>query len=113
VDRALEKCIQNHLYLQTHNDTMYNENITFLNGDVVMKQNSCLIEIAILSTILNFFFDQEASAYLDPGTGSYVLQMLIAGLLGALFFLKLLWKKIKAFLGNSFSKNNDEKRIEN
>ena len=38
-------------------------------------------------------------AYLDPGTGSLVTQMVIAGLLGAGIFLKAFWKKI-------FKKNN-------
>lgn len=36
-------------------------------------------------------------AYLDPGTGSYVIQLLIAGLMGALFLVKLYWGKIKSF----------------
>ncbi len=39
-----------------------------------------------------------AAAYLDPGTGSLVLQMALAGLLGALFTLKLYWRRLKAWL---------------
>lgn len=34
-------------------------------------------------------------AYLDPGTGSLVLQVTVAGLLGALFVLKASWRRIK------------------
>jgi len=44
-----------------------------------------------------FFFVvwvHDAYAYLDPGTGSYFLQILIAGLLGALFLIKGFWKNI-------------------
>lgn len=39
----------------------------------------------------------QAHAYLDPGTGSIILQVLMAGLLGALFTIKSLWRNIKAF----------------
>ena len=46
---------------------------------------------------------QTAYAYIDPGTGSYVVQLVIAGLLGASFAIKIYWKKIKAFLANRFS----------
>jgi hypothetical protein len=46
-----------------------------------------------------------AHAYLDPGTGSYVLQMIIAGLLGAAFAIKMYWLRIKRFLAGIFSKN--------
>jgi len=34
-------------------------------------------------------------AYLDPGSGSYLLQLLIAGLLGGLFAIRAYWGKIK------------------
>ncbi|MCF7811102.1 hypothetical protein K9N50_08970 [bacterium] len=39
----------------------------------------------------------NAYAYLDPGTGSYLLQILIAGLVGAAFSIKIFWQKIKDF----------------
>ncbi len=44
-------------------------------------------------------------AYLDPGTGSYVIQLLIAGLMGAAFLVKLYWGKIKSFFVKIFSKD--------
>jgi len=49
---------------------------------------------------------QAAFAYLDPGTGSYILQILIAGILGASFAVKIFWGKIKTFLANLFSKKS-------
>lgn len=48
--------------------------------------------------VIYFAFHQEAYAYLDPGTGSYILQMIVAALLGGLFAVKLLWSKIKNVL---------------
>jgi len=44
-----------------------------------------------------------ASAYLDPGTGSFMLQLLIGGLMGALFALGLFWRKVRAFLARIFA----------
>ena len=37
----------------------------------------------------------DAHAYLDPGTGSYIFQMLIASVVGGLFALKMYWRKLK------------------
>ena len=39
---------------------------------------------------------QPASAYLDPGTGSFIWQMLIGIVLGAAFMLKMHWQKTKS-----------------
>jgi hypothetical protein len=35
------------------------------------------------------------SLYLDPGSGSFLIQLLIAALLGGAFAIKIYWKKIK------------------
>jgi hypothetical protein len=43
-----------------------------------------------------------AAAYIDPGTGSYVLQLAIAALVGVAFSIKVFWKKIAAFLRKTF-----------
>ena len=47
---------------------------------------------------------KNAFAYIDPGTGSYVIQIVLAVLFGFLFMLKTYWKMVKAFLRNIFSK---------
>jgi nitrate/nitrite transporter NarK len=46
---------------------------------------------------------QPAYAYLDPGTGSMVLQAVVAGFFGALFAIKMYWAKITGF----FSRKKD------
>lgn len=38
-------------------------------------------------------------AYLDPGSGSILIQMIVAGLLGAGFLIRSQWAKIKKFFG--------------
>jgi len=39
--------------------------------------------------------------YIDPGSGSYLVQMIIAGILGALFYFKNAWLKIKSFFARN------------
>jgi len=48
----------------------------------------------------------EVHAYLDPGTGSMVLQILLASILGFLFTLKTYWWKFKEFLKNLVGKKS-------
>lgn len=40
-----------------------------------------------------------AHAYLDPGTGGFLLQILFGGVAGALVIIKIFWYKLKGFLG--------------
>jgi hypothetical protein len=47
-----------------------------------------------------------AHAYLDPGTGSYVLQLVIATLLGAAFAVKMFWLRIRNFFSNLLSRKS-------
>lgn len=43
----------------------------------------------------------QSLIYVDPGSGSYLVQMIIAGVLGALFYIKHIWWRIKAFFTRS------------
>lgn len=39
-----------------------------------------------------------AQAYLDPGTGSLVIQLVLGGIVAALTMVKLYWHKLKALV---------------
>ena len=54
---------------------------------------------------LSSIFPLTAFAYLDPGTGSIILQGLIAALAAAGFVMKAYWYKIKSLFGKSESKS--------
>jgi len=61
-----------------------------------------------------FIFPSQALAYLDPGTGSYFIQLIIGGFLGGLYLTKSFWsnllKKLIASLKSPFkAKSNEEK----
>jgi hypothetical protein len=47
-------------------------------------------------------------AYLDPGSGSFILQVLIATLVGGLFIVRAYWQKIVSFFRSRSSKEEDE-----
>ncbi len=52
----------------------------------------------------------RSQAYLDPGSGSFLIQLLIAGLVGAGFLVKVYWKKIKGLFSRSAAKKEDDSR---
>ena len=45
-------------------------------------------------------------AYLDPGTGSYMLQIILAAVVGLAYTIKIYWVRVKAFIVNLFSKKS-------
>jgi len=63
----------------------------------------------IMPALLYLPFHQVLHAYIDPGTGSIVLQALIGAFAAVLVAIGMFWKQIKAFVGNLFSRS---KKIE-
>lgn len=53
---------------------------------------------------VGLIFPVSAYCYIDLGTGSYILQVAIASLVGALFTLKIYWKKVVTALSKMFRK---------
>lgn len=46
--------------------------------------------------------------YIDMGTGSLVIQVLIASFVGGLFMLKMYWRKVKVFFKSIRSRGNKD-----
>jgi len=69
----------------------------------------------LITFILIFIFSsKQACAYLDPGTGSYVLQILVGALIGASVGFRMCWNKIKSFcLVYVFKKKRNESNSKN
>ena len=59
-------------------------------------------EILVLIGTLN-----KDLAYLDPGSGSFILQILLATLLASLFFMKTFWRKIFGFFKKPSSQDQN------
>jgi len=76
-----------------------------------MKRHRRWILPLVVGLVLYVVFPSKVRAYLDPGTGSYVWQMLLAALVGGLFALKMYWQRIKAALANLFSKDEEDEQV--
>ena len=59
--------------------------------------------------VLVLAFSREAWAYIDFGTGSYLFQLAIAGMVGASFAVKLFWSNVKKFFAKLFSRRHTTK----
>jgi hypothetical protein len=60
-------------------------------------------QFLIFLAVLLLATPTQLPAYVDPGSGSFFLQMLIAGLLGASMTVKTFWKQIKAYFSRGSS----------
>ena len=48
----------------------------------------------LICAVILFFDNQEAQAYINPGSGSYIFQTVIGGVLGIFYFFKKLVLKL-------------------
>jgi hypothetical protein len=63
--------------------------------------------MACLAAGCGLLFPRFAYGYIDPGTGSYIFQIIIAAFVAVSFAVKVYWHKIKKFIGRLF--HNREK----
>ena len=47
--------------------------------------------------------------YIDPGSGSYLIQAIVAAVLGAAFWIKMSWHRLKSFFTGSKQKPDEDK----
>lgn len=59
-----------------------------------MNNKKKILRAAAIIIVAAFLTPPCALAYVDPGTGSYVIQLLIAAFIGISFSIKIFWKKI-------------------
>ena len=71
-----------------------------------------IMKVVLIVSLFYLVFPQKAYAYLDPATGSYVLQIIIAALVGGLFLIKQYYSKIKRFFKNLFSSSKEAEGTE-
>jgi hypothetical protein len=64
--------------------------------------------LALVATLVLVLLPGPALAYIDPGTGSFVIQGIIAAVVGAGIAIKMFWHRIKSlFTGKSISSEDD------
>ena len=75
-----------------------------------MNHQAKLATPLALTAFLILIWGNDAHAYMDLGTGSYVLQLFLAGFLGALFAIKMYWRSLKNTLRNLLSRNRHARK---
>ncbi len=75
-----------------------------------------LVKGALPAVLVFVHIGPASAAYLDPGTGSFLLQMLMGGVAGGLVLIKLYWGIIKGWFSPRAAGRNpkpdDEERSE-
>ena len=61
-----------------------------------------------LALVLLVFVPKTAFAYLEPGTGSYLFQVIVLSIMGLLFTLKMYWQRFIAFVKSLLGKKESD-----
>ena len=67
-----------------------------------------LVWLLAITSLMLVSISGGAYAYIDPGTGSYIIQLAAASILASLFLIKGFWRNIKARLSSLFSKQRKQ-----
>ena len=64
------------------------------------------IRHSVLSAVLLacLGLSQNAYAYLDPGSGSFLVNAVVTALIGSALAIKMFWHRVKAFFSRLFSR---------
>ncbi|MCS6803559.1 MAG: hypothetical protein NZ823_00240 [Blastocatellia bacterium] len=73
-----------------------------------MKSWHHAMRMLLLIALCGLIWAPEAHAYVDPGSGSFILQFIIAALLGAGLTLKMYWQRGRQFLSSLISKRQPD-----
>ncbi len=57
------------------------------------------------------FITRPAHAYLDPASGSMLLQMIVGGVAGIALAVKLYWQRILGFFGKKPKSTDDDTAV--
>ena len=71
-----------------------------------------ILTCLIYNTIAIFLIVTNAYAYLDPGTGSFILQAIIGFLAAISAGFLYYWTKVKNFFIKLFKKNNNDEKTD-
>lgn len=66
-----------------------------------------IIDLSLLTDLL-YSLPAKQSAYLDPGSGSFILQVVIASLVGIGFTLRAYWGKITKYLRKDSQESSED-----
>jgi hypothetical protein len=65
-------------------------------------------KILIITFVFTFLLNNKAFAYLDPGTGSIILQSILGAIAAGASYCAIYWKKIKNFFNKNLRKKDNK-----
>ena len=71
-----------------------------------------MIKFLVYNIIAIFLIVTNAYAYLDPGTGSIILQAILGFIAATVASISIYWTKFKIILKKIFSKKRNQKNLE-
>jgi hypothetical protein len=70
-----------------------------------MKSGFFVRVLAVLTLL--FVSERQLFAYIDPGSGSMLLQMILGGVAGVAVALRMYWHRVRAFFGSRSNNTPD------
>ncbi len=66
------------------------------------------LKMTMLVAAASLWLCRPVYGYIDPGTGSYVFQIIVAAFVAISFAVKIYWHKITKFIGGLFGKKKND-----
>jgi len=79
---------------------------------MIRKTMRCVLPVVALAVISLFAPHRPAYAYIDPGTGGMLLQLLLGGVVGALVVIKLYWFRLRQTVKRLFGGKTKPEKAE-
>jgi hypothetical protein len=70
-------------------------------ANIMNPRSGIAIPVALVVLFVGVGLSEHAFAYVDLGTGSYMLQLLVAGLFGIVFSAKSLWIRVRGLFART------------
>jgi hypothetical protein len=71
--------------------------VNFVSNDVGGTMRAISVALFVTMFLFCSYLSGNVEAYLDPGTGSMALQLLVGGVVAVLATVKIYWARLKSF----------------
>tara|TARA_B000000609_G_C23889826_1_gene197665 strand:- start:78 stop:293 length:216 start_codon:yes stop_codon:yes gene_type:complete len=68
-------------------------------------------KFSVLYILVLIIFPTKAFAYLDPGTGSIILQAILGFIAATVASVSIYWAKFKSLISKLFNKKKENKKL--
>ena len=97
---------------EDHTDTTIRQTGIMTRRRAILNSPAAILRpgLAGFLLVVAFFTPAQAHAYLDPATGSIVLQMLMGGVAGAALLVKVGWRRFLGIFGRGQQSTSEDDR---